>query len=59
MAWKDILKSDDKYDKVKVGDFNWEDAFHKYGMDDGYYMSFTYDVVETLEQAGYEVHQMR
>ena len=55
MTWKDILKSDDN---VEGGPYDWGDAFVKYGMDDGYYMSFTYDVVETLEQAGYEVYQM-
>lgn len=55
MSWMDILKSDDN---VEGGPYDWSEAFVKYGMDDGRYVRFTYDVVETLERAGYEVYQM-
>ena len=55
MSWEDILKNEDE---VKVGQFSWDEAFTKYGMEDGYYSGYSYDVAQTLIDAGYEVYHM-
>ena len=55
----DILKNkDEEMDEPEIGQFSWGEAFSKYGMEDGYYSGYSYDVAQTLIDAGYEVYHM-
>jgi len=59
MSWKDILKNEDEeMDEPEIGQFSWGEAFSKYGFEDGYYSGYSYDVAQTLIDAGYEVYHM-
>ena len=57
MSWEQILKNKET-DEPKMGQFSWDEAFTKYGMEDGYYSGYSYDVAQTLIDAGYEVYHM-
>tara|TARA_R110002012_G_scaffold314440_1_gene527229 strand:+ start:708 stop:1067 length:360 start_codon:yes stop_codon:yes gene_type:complete len=47
----DDLKEDWEEDK----EFHWEEAFLKYGMDDGYYRELSEEVTKFIESLGYIV----
>ena len=56
MSWMDILKNEDEeMDEPEKGQFSWDEAFTKYGMEDGAFKELSDEVAEFIESLGYTI----